>query len=234
MMSNRRILSGISSAAAGATLSAYLLYRDGWCPLGRAAVYMILCAVANIKHAPIAYNYRDSDEVHNEMFSARADITDRPYVSQPFKSLSCHKILVNTAALFLYFVVNAYENYAGDQIIYAAAVVGMSRSVFLRAISCVVILYSLHTTGVPHIVHLIRAACIVCCFWICRSPQVDYRLTVLMALYNFFVFVEDGSVICSSLVHCVPPMLPSIGAVLVFNARPCGILTLIAVLACVQ
>lgn len=234
MMSNRRIISGISSAVIGATASTYLLYNDDWCPLGRTLLYLILYALAKIKRQPIRYNYTESDNVRNESFAAQANVTDREYTSQIFKSMSCDYWAVNGFALLFYFAVNSYENYAGDQIVYASAALALSSGIWLRTISFSVIMYSLRFVGVPSIVHLIRAVFVCLCFWICRFPQLDYKFALVMALYNFMLFVEDGFCLCASAAQILPPMLPAIVAIVLFNARPCGILTLMAVFACFQ
>ena len=234
MISNRRIISGISSAVIGSALSAHLLYNEGWCPLGRAVVYLFLFFAARIKRQASVYEYSDADEQRNGMFSQQADITNRPYTSQPFKALACNSYAVNGVAVGLYFAVNSYDNYSGDQIVYSAVVLALSCSAWLRAVSFGVILYSMRVVGIPNFFHLVRAVCISLCFWVCRFPQMDYRIAIAMAVYNLLLYWEDGACICSSVVHAVPPMLPAILAIVLFAARPCGVLTMMAVLASVQ
>ena len=151
--------------------------------------------------------YTDADTERN-LFETQASITNRPYTSQIFKSMSCNYWVVNLAALLCYFAVNAYESYKGDQIVYAAAALTLSNGAWLQGLSCGIIMYSLRYVGIPSIVHLIRAFFVAVCFWICRFPQLDYKLALVMAAYNFVLFIDDGAIICESPANALPPMLP--------------------------
>ena len=229
-MSSLKHVASISSICFSSLAASLALVNEGWCPLGRIAMYVcILCiGLFSTNNMSIDVSYTDEQEMSNSAFLSHAKTTDRKFGNVTINTVRCTSFVVNACIVIAWILSTVVQKTSGDSFFILVFVMYTCNSSLLRVCAAAMAICVIYMHGIVHVTQCGHACCVIACIWLCRFPQASGSIcsSCLLAWW-LAMLAMDGTVVCTAWTACIPPILPCVLAVRRLNARPVVMLLLL-------